>query len=63
MTIDNTTTEAKDRKANLGLKWVKADDSDATYLCPTDKLEGLGDTSDASLKSICVDESHNPRND
>jgi hypothetical protein len=64
MMSENTTyNESQERKSNVGLKWIKADDSDSTYLCPTDKLSGLRGTSDAELRSICVDESQNPQND
>jgi hypothetical protein len=59
----STFQEAHERKANLGLQWVKADDSDSTYLCPTDKLSSLRETTDDELRKICVDESHNPQND
>ena len=55
--------EARERKAGIGLKWIKASDSDSTYLCPTDKLENLREASDQALRAICVDESHNPQND
>jgi hypothetical protein len=49
---------------NLAPKWRgEADDSGNTYLCPTDRLSGLRGRSDAELRSICVDESHNPQND
>ena len=64
MTQDNSVyQEAQERKANVGLKWIKASDSDFTYLCPTDQLESLRDTSDEELRKICVDESQNPQND
>ena len=54
--------ESKERKADLSMKWVKADDSETTYLCKADDLQNLREMSDEALRSICVDESRNPQN-
>jgi hypothetical protein len=59
----NAYEESKERKANVGVKWVKANDSESTYLCNTSDLKNLREMSDAELRSICLDESHNPQND
>jgi hypothetical protein len=63
--MDSTRTyeESRERKAGIGMTWVKADDSESTYLCKTDDLKGIRDMSDSELRSICVDESLNPQND
>jgi hypothetical protein len=55
--------EVKDRKADLSLKWVKANDSETTYLCKAEDLGSLREMTDEALRSICVDESQNPQND
>ena len=55
--------ESKARKSSVGVKWIKADDSDSTYLCNTSDLSSLRERSDSELRKICLDESHNPQND
>lgn len=60
---NNVYESSKERKANVGVKWVKANDSDSTYLCNSSDLKNLREMSDAELRSICLDESHNPQND
>jgi hypothetical protein len=55
--------ESQERKAEVGVKWVKADDSDTTYLCKSSDLDNLRAMSDAELRKICLDESQNPQND
>jgi hypothetical protein len=55
--------ESKARKSEISTKWVKAEDSDTTFLCPTNKLSGLRGRTEEELRSICVDESNNPQND
>ena len=55
--------ENQARKASIDTKWIKADDTGNTYLCPTNKLTDIRGRSDAELRSICVDESLNPQND
>ncbi len=54
--------ESQERKANVGVKWVKADDSETTYLCKNSDLDNLREMSDAELRKICLDESQNPQN-
>lgn len=51
-----------EHKKDLGMRWIKAD-SGTTYLCPVDAMKDLKNPTEAQLKSICVDESHNPQND
>jgi hypothetical protein len=55
--------EISNRKANLGLVWVKAVDSGTTYLCPAASAAGLQNATDAALSEIGMDESLNPHND
>jgi hypothetical protein len=59
---DNIFQESRERKANVGVKWVKAEDSNMTYLCNASDLKGLREMSDAELRKICLDESRNPQN-
>jgi hypothetical protein len=59
----NVYEASKERKSSVGVKWVKANDSDSTYLCKSSDLKNLREMSDAELRSICLDESHNPQND
>ncbi len=54
--------EKTEFKKELDVKWVKAP-SGNTYLCPVASLERLGDKSEKSLKTICVEESGNPQNE
>ena len=49
-------------KKELSVKWVKGD-SGNTYLCPVAALKRLGNTNEADLKKICIDESTNPHNE
>ena len=60
---ENVYLESMERKASVGVKWVKAADSDVTYLCKTSDLKSLREMSDAELRKICLDESRNPQND
>lgn len=55
--------EIQNRKASLGYVWVQASDSSNTYLCPASKIGGMSSATDAELRAIGVDESHNPHND
>lgn len=63
MTDSSTYLESKARKSSVGVKWIKADDSDTTYLCNTSDLSNLRERSDIELRKICLDESQNPQND
>lgn len=61
MSENTTFAESRSRKSNLGVKWVRSNNT--TYLCPTSELRSLRDASDEDLRRICMDESHNPQND
>ena len=60
---ENIYEASQERKASVGVKWVKADDSDVTYLCKSSDLKSLREMSDSELRKICLDESRNPQND
>jgi hypothetical protein len=55
--------EMRERKARLGVVWIRSAESGTTYLCPASYLSHLGSASDAELRDYGVDESLNPQND
>jgi hypothetical protein len=50
-------------KKDLGYKWIKAENSRISYLCPAKALDGVEKPTEGYLQSVCVDESSNPQND
>jgi hypothetical protein len=50
-----------EHKKGLSLRWIRAK-SGSTYLCPVDALKDIENPTEEQLKSVCVDESHNPQN-
>ena len=59
--MSETYEEARNRKSDLGLKWVRT--SHSAYLCPIGGLDDIRDASEEELRRICIDESLNPQND
>jgi hypothetical protein len=55
--------ETRDRKARLGMSWIKSSDSGNTFLCPAGAAGSLRSASDEQLRELCVEESGNPQND
>ena len=49
-------------KKELGYKWIKAEHSGISYLCPAKSLEGVEKPTESYLQAVCVDESTNPQN-
>ncbi len=49
-------------KKELGYKWIKAEKTGISYLCPAKDLAGVENPTESYLQAVCVDESTNPHN-
>jgi hypothetical protein len=49
-------------KKELGYKWIKAESSGISYLCPAKDVADVENPTESYLQAVCVDESTNPQN-